>query len=624
MKKLSILLVAALFIQAALVGCGKKDASIETKTETVAEMVSESAKEQQIETESETDVVAQSSNEIKIVYTNDIHSYIFNTKTDADGNKTDALRFSKVKGLVNELKNEGNNVLLVDAGDHIQGSVNGSVDKGKTVIDLMNEAGYDLAIPGNHEIDYTLDRFLELTEMAKFPYICATLYDAKTNELMFQPTKIFEVGGKKIAFVGIGCAETLAYCAKSNYVDEDGHERIYYSGQDGSEKFIEDVQKAIDSVRDEADYVIAIGHNGNGFETGARGISSLSVINETTGLDAYIDGHSHEIEKGDMIKDKDGNEVLLTQAGSYLGIVGVMSIDKDGHFSTELLTDVENADPVVKASEDKAKETIDDRMGTKVAELENTLCVNNPEDMNERLIRTREMNAGDFCTDALYWYFNEKLNQPCDIVLMNGGAIRNDIEKGDVAVLDLVNISPFENQLTLMRVMGDSIIKMLEYGAVGLGEIDPTTNKPVENSELCHVAGLEYTIDTTVPSSVKKDNNGTFISCDGPARIKDVKVYNRETGEYEPLDPNMPYVIGGSSYMLKGTNTAENIFMDNQKVLDYIGQDTECIAFYAMSFDKIGEYPLINSKNSPLAKYKGYMLDYENPYGAGRIKMIMK
>ena len=102
---------------------------------------------------------ADAKEDITIVYTNDIHGYINNVTKDSAGEEVDALRFSKVAGYVDELKKTKKNVLLFDAGDQVQGSVYGALDKGKEMISIMNKAGYQLATPGNHDFDFGMDGF---------------------------------------------------------------------------------------------------------------------------------------------------------------------------------------------------------------------------------------------------------------------------------------------------------------------------------------------------------------------------------------------------------------------------------------------------------------------------------
>ena len=98
--------------------------------------------------------------EIKILYTNDIHGYIANEKTDDNKNTIPSLRLNNIAAYRKKLIDDKYNVLLFDAGDEVQGSVYGAIDKGTEMIKIMNKVGYDLAVPGNHDFDFGMDGYL--------------------------------------------------------------------------------------------------------------------------------------------------------------------------------------------------------------------------------------------------------------------------------------------------------------------------------------------------------------------------------------------------------------------------------------------------------------------------------
>ena len=132
-------------------------------------------------------------------------------------------------------------------------------------------------------------------------------------------------------------------------------------------------------------------------------------------------------------------------------------------------------------------------------------------------------------------------------------------------------------------------------------------------------SGLKYSVDSTVPSRVKTDSDGMFEKVDGKYRVHDIEVYNRVTGEYEKLDLNKEYTVGGINYILRNSGNGCSMFKNCDQVVDFVGQDCDIMSKYIESFAKEGEFPLIKTANSPLSAYKGYLIDYENPYGSGRI-----
>ena len=165
--------------------------------------------------------------EIVILYTNDVHTYI---------NKT--LGYPSIAALKKELAAEGKSVLLVDAGDHVQGTAYGSMDQGETIIKLMNAAGYDLATLGNHEFDYGMDGCMQLIQWASFPYVSCNFCHEKNGvagENVLDAYKVFELGGKKVAVIGITTPESFTKSTPAYFQNAKG-DYIYgiAGGQDGS------------------------------------------------------------------------------------------------------------------------------------------------------------------------------------------------------------------------------------------------------------------------------------------------------------------------------------------------------------------------------------------------------
>lgn len=553
--------------------------------------------------------------EITIVYTNDIHSYI--------ANKAPALRISKISQMAQDFKSQGKNVLLVDAGDAIQGSTYGSIDNGYSVIELMNKSGYNLATPGNHEFDYGVDNFYKIASKAKFPYISCNFHPiSEENKSRILPaTKIFDIGGKKIAFVGISTPETITSSTPTKFQDGKGNFIYSIDGTENYEDFYRSVQKAIDSVRKNADYVVALAHVGVGIDEKIKKISSFDVIQNTTGIDAYIDGHSHTEMEENLVKDKSGKNVLLTQTGSYLNAVGIMTIDEKGNFSSKLVNDYSGSDKKIEVLENNLIKRINDILGQKIADLETELYINDPKDEKVRLIRAKELNIGDFVSDSIYWFFNEKSKIDCDIVIYNAGGIRASIKAGEVTENDIKNVSPFGNQICMIQATGQQIKDALEMGAVVAGIWDKQWNTPAENGGFLQVAGMKYTIDPNIKSNVIIDENKMFKSVNGAYKVKDIQVYNKKTASYEDLNLSKTYTIGGINYILRDSGNGLSMFKDCNGVVDFVGQDSEILSSYMKSFSKKGNYPNVKSENSSLSKYKGYLINYENPFGAGRIKI---
>ena len=514
---------------------------------------------------------------VVVLYTNDVHTHIDNNVGEGNEN---GLTYSKVAAYKDSL----GNALLVDAGDHIQGTAFGSMDKGATIIELMNAAGYDLATLGNHEFDYDMEGALAAIEAADFPYVSCNFYHEENGvagDNVLDSYQVFEVNGVTIAFIGITTPESFTKSIPAYFQDDEGN-YIYgiAGGEDGTELY-EAVQQAIDAASAEADCVIALGHLGD--DPSSQPWTSEEVIANTTGLDAFIDGHSHSTVPMKEVADQDGNTVVLTQTGSYLDAVGQMTISADGTITTQLLTGEDLADVTpdadVKAIEDAWIAEIDAELGQVIGSTTDVLT-NYAEDGTTRLVRKQETNMGDFAADALYYLF-DNMGLDVDVAIMNGGGIRNTTTTGDISYLTCKEIHTFGNVACLQTVTGQQILDALEWGAK-----DVAADGSVENGGFLQVSGLTYTIDTSIPSTVQQDDIGVWTG--GPTgeyRVTDVQVLNSETGAYEPLDLTASYNLAGYNYTLRILGDGFAMFDGAVNVLDYVMEDYMVLANYVQSFE---------------------------------------
>ena len=579
---------------------------------------------------------AKEEGSVAILYTNDVHTYIDNP-----------LSYDVIASLKDQLEDSYESVILVDAGDHIQGTAYGSMDKGKTIIELMNAADYDLATLGNHEFDYGMEGCIAIREWAKYPYVSSNFYhekDGVRGENVLDSYEIFEAGEEKIAFVGITTPESFTKSTPAYFQDEVGN-YIYGigAGEDGSD-LQADLQIAIDAAKKEgATKVIALGHLGD--DPSSKPWTSEETIAGVSGLDAFIDGHSHSTVEASLVKDKEGKEVLLTQTGYYFGTIGLMTIDTTGAIKTELLEAEEILEPVLNdAGEQEVDEDgnpvtevvgytitselapyltyssdkevqvlkekwigeIDTKLGEVIGKTELTF---DNYDGETRLVRSQETNTGDFAADALYYLF-DNMDLDVDIAIMNGGGIRNKAITGDITYKVCKEIHTFGNVACLQTVTGQQILDALEWGArtAGTGE---------ENGGFLHVSGMTYKIDGEWPESTQVDDKGVWIGAPtGGYRVHDVQIYNKETNAYEPLELNAKYNMAGYNYTLRDLGDGFNMFSSAVNILDYVMEDYMVLANYVKGF----ENGAVEASNSPLlAKYPNMLLDYSTTDGSGRI-----
>lgn len=525
-------------------------------------------------------VMAEGEGDVVVLYTNDVH----NAYVRADG----VLGYPAVAQRKAELESEGKTVILVDCGDAIQGGVIGSLSKGKYIVSIMEDIGYDFAIPGNHEFDFGMDNFLEIADEAQYKYLSCNFTSLETGEPVLDAYSIVEAGGMKIAFVGVSTPETFTKSTPKYFQNEDG-EYIYSFAErnDGADLYAA-VQTSVDAaIADGADKVILLAHLGT--DESSKPWTSEDVAANTTGIDVILDGHSHSTIESEAVTNKNGEEVYISSTGTKLAALGEMTITADGE-TFKLDTDIPEDDASAQEFVDGITAQFNELVETVVAQSEVNFIVNDPE-TGKRVVRTRETNLGDFCADAYRTLLG------ADIAFVNGGGVRANIESGDITYGQIINVHPFGNEACLVKVTGQQILDALELGAMST-KADPYTG---ESGGFLQVSGLTYEIDTTVPSHVVRNDKNEFVKVDGERRVKNVMVAGKAIdpkAEYTLASHNYMLLNGGDGYtMFKGCEVLqENVMLDNQVLINYM---VETLGGN-VSEDSI----------------------YANPYGEGRIRII--
>ena len=514
--------------------------------------------------------------DIVILYTNDVHCSV-------DGN----MGYAGVAAYKADMKAITSNVALVDCGDAIQGEAIGTLSKGRYLIDIMNEIGYDYAVYGNHEFDYGMSRIQELTAAAKkFRYLSCNFMDIKSDpaKTVLDAYAIRDFGGKKVAFVGISTPESITKSTPAYFQDEDGN-YIYgfCSGGNGQELY-DAVQAAVDAAKAEGvDYVVAIAHLG--IDTQSSPWTSREVIANTTGIDVVLDGHSHSTIAGETVQNKDGKAVILSSTGDKLRNLGRLVIKADGTMTTSLIAaaDYTKQDVAMDAYIAEIKLQYEATLNEVVAKTDVALTVNDPETA-KRMVRNRETNLGDLCADAYRTLLD------ADIAFVNGGGIRASIPAGDITYGQIIAVHPFGNMACSIEVTGQQILDALELGCA---------STPGESGGFLQVSGLTYEIHTYIPSGVQLDENKMFQGVEGERRVKNVKVGGA------PIDVNKTYVLASHNYMLKDGGDGYSMFKGAKVLRDEVMIDNQV---------------LINYIKDELKGVVGS--EYANPYGQGRIEIV--
>ena len=478
--------------------------------------------------------------DIVILHTNDVHCGV-----------TDGLGYAGVAAYKAEMEAAHSYVALVDAGDAVQGEPIGLLSAGSYLVDIMNEVGYDYATFGNHEFDYKVPRLQELVKMAKYQYVSCNFQYTGTQKdaLKVAPYAIATYGDTKVAYVGITTPETFVKSTPKYFKDDAGN--FIYSFCEGGEgkALYAAVQDAVDDARaDGADYVIALAHLG--MEGTTDYWTSEAVIENTTGIDAMIDGHSHEAFTK-TVANASGKDVLLAQTGTKLANLGKLTIAKDGTITSELIAskDYTTKDAHITDYITKITDQFSADLSKVVATSEVDLIDYDENDV--RLVRNTETNLGDLCADAF------RVMMDADIGIMNGGGIRKPIKKGDVTLGTLMSVFPWGNLPCKVSVTGQTVLDMLEMGAM---------KYPSESGGFLHVSGLKYAILPRVASTIETTEQGEFAKVAGARRVCNVEVLNQKTGKYEPINVNKLYTLGGIDYTILYCGDGFNMF-DTAKVI---------------------------------------------------------
>lgn len=466
--------------------------------------------------------------------------------------------YSKLASMKKELKEEFEHVGVVSSGDFVQGGTLGAISKGEYIVNLMNLVGYDAITPGNHEFDYYLPRLHELAALMNTKPLSCNFYKIGEEKPVFEPYKIVSYGDVDVAYIGITTASTFGSTNPAQFKNEKG-EHVYTFND---EKLCELVQSCVDSARDEgADIVIALSHLG--YEDVGKFKGVEYVIGNTEGIDAFLDGHTNNFVEGITLKNKQGDDVLLTTTGTGFGHIGKLTISGND-IKSELIkaedydkTDKEVDEYLAKINEEYA------RFGERViAESEADLITHNGE---TRLVKNNETNLGNLCADAFYTVTG------ADIAFVNGGGIRAPIKAGKVTFNDIYTVFPFNNQLVTAELTGRTIMDFLEMGLM---------HYPEEDGSFPHVAGITFSVDTSIPTSVKTDENEVFKEVGGEYRVYDVRVLNRATGEYEPMEADKLYTFACIDYFLISLGGGMSMLEDAKIISNNEMLDVECVEKY--------------------------------------------
>ena len=503
----------------------------------------------------------EKSDDIVIIHLNDVHCGL-----------NDTIGYDGFVLYRNELKEKYNYVISVDVGDHIQGGTLGAITDGEAIVEIMERIQFDVITVGNHEFDYGIDQLNKLNSQLTTKYICANFCYKKDKVKFFNDAyKVIERGGKNIAFIGIVTPLTYSKTYISTIKDENGEPK--YDLLSDNDELVGTIQGYIDDVKrnHNAHYVILLTHIGMNVED----FTSNALISQLKGVDAVLDGHTHRVYNTTS-KSLDNKDVYFTQTGTKLANIGELIIKTDGKISTQNIEQV--PEPTIKTGAKSIFRGNANRwVNTDMNDFINGLWEQYSEQLNifigtidyDLLIRPegssdshtiycryKECTLGNLVADAF------RAVVSADVSIVNGGAIRSNLLKGEIKAKDIIEIMPFFNSVFVKEVTGQSILDALEFGV---------RQMPNAFGGFPQVSGITFNVKNYINSSVVTDSNGMFIKVDGERRVYNVKING------ENLDLNKKYNLSCSDFILAGGD-GYTMFSDFKVVNESLFADSDALS----------------------------------------------
>lgn len=498
------------------------------------------------------------SDDIVILYENDVHCAV-------DG-------YATLAALKNDYRQTHKFVSVVSSGDYVQGGSLGAASRGRNIINIMNEVGYDFVTLGNHEFDYGIPRQQELMGDLRATCLCCNLKDLRTDTFPYKSYEVVDYDGVKIAFVGMSTPYAINSSNPSYFKDEQGNYIYSFSISD----FYDVVQNAVNSARSEgAQKVVVLSHLGDE-EEGENGVNSLSMIENTYGIDVVLDGHSHSNIPCALVQNKKGENVMLTSTGTKLENVGVLTYHRSGYFSSMLVpaSCISGKDAGVLKVVEEIKEGYK-KIAEKVVCSSVTKLIQKDEG-GRQTVRCEEAPLGNFCADAYRTVLNT------EVAIINGGGIRAGLPQGNITFNDIYTMFPFENLAATADLTGATLLDLLEF-SVSLA--------PGEFGGFQQVSGVKFEYDPGIPSPIVYDADHNFAGVSGERRVKNVWVMDKASGEYLPLDTKRIYSLAGPQYVIVDHGDGYAMTKDCMNVNDTGTLDTDIIETFLAEYlnSAIGE-----------------------------------
>ena len=502
---------------------------------------------------------------IVILFDNDVHCAV-------DG-------YAKMAGVKNVCKTQTPYVSVVSCGDFAQGDVIGTLSEGGSIVEIMNQVGYDVVVFGNHEFDYGFHTMEELASQLKATVVSCNLINKKTDKTLFKPYIIKEYGPTKVAYIGVITPETLTSSPNlfedvdyiSQFDAENNVVTYEFEGDFCADSLYSQVQKYVDAARSQgADMVVVLAHLGDELIDKTMP-TSVSLIEQTHGIDVVLDGHAHHTIADTLIANNQNQMVHLSSTGSNFKNIGQLTIAPDNTLSLQLLhvDSLTMVDDSVKALVDTLKNHTLVFGQERVGRTPFPLIANDVQ--GNRIVRQEETNLANFCTDAF------RIMLDTDIALINAGGIRENIAAGDITYNDLLRVFPFNNTVCIATLTGKQLVDVLEYS---------TRYLPKESGGLLHVSGLRYiVIENECPAPIVYDENNLFVALASKSeRLDRIEIWDKQAQRYAPIKMNKEYTIAAFDYHIKkmgGNGILRNAVLKQDKM----NMDVDVLSAYLFSLN---------------------------------------
>ncbi len=470
---------------------------------------------------------------LTIMHTNDVHGAYGPYDAKLDG-VTDG-GAAREMTVINQIRAEGGNSILLDGGDRFTGTLFHQQWRGEEASQIMNAMKYDVMTVGNHEFDDGDDTLVKFVDSLKFPIVTSDVTFGDNLKDKIKPYTILEVGGQKIGVIGLTPPDTAILSSPGPDV-----------------KFNADlagiVQPLVDDLTTQGvNKIILLSHIGL--------VVDQDIATKLSGVDVIVGGHSHSLLSNTytgaegtypvVAKDKDGKNVYIVQAGSSLKYMGRLNVqwDKDGVVTsasgdTILLSRYIAPDPDMLKIVNDLRVPISELTKQVIGET-NVFLVG-----DRKICRSQECNLGNLITDAMRAY------SKAQIAITNGGGIRSNVPVGveipadlklaevlKVTQGDVLTVLPFGNLVSTFELKGSDVVAALENG---VSQVESGAGR------FPQVSGIRFSWDG---------------SKEAGKRIVSVEVLGAD-GSYSAIDPNATYSLVSNDFMRRGGD-GYSVFKDN-------------------------------------------------------------